>query len=106
VRLGFTPGGLERACPQGLQRNHMPALFQGHALTHDATKNQKGMIFGVHTKTFCGCGKAICSSAVGVTCSAFVCADESSGQCTHKFCVQTHLQWVVNIGVFQLFGSA
>jgi hypothetical protein len=45
----------------------MPARFHGHALTRDATKNRKCMICGKKTKTICGCGRAICSSAGGVT---------------------------------------
>jgi hypothetical protein len=53
------------------QRNRMPALFQGHALSRDSTKNRKCMICGVKTKTVCGCGRAICSSAGGVTCWAW-----------------------------------
>jgi hypothetical protein len=52
-------------------RDSMPARFQGHALTRDATKNRKCMICGKTTKTICGCGRAICSSAGGVTCWAW-----------------------------------
>jgi hypothetical protein len=52
------------------KRQTMPPMFGGHQLRRDDKKNRKCMVCGTKTKTVCSCGRAICSSAGGVTCWA------------------------------------
>jgi hypothetical protein len=66
-------GGYER------DRKRMPPGLQGHTLMRDENRNRRCMVCGVKTKMLCGCGRAICGGANGVTCHYWHLQDVSSG---------------------------